>query len=65
MRPLPNHRLIAVAVKAQTQPNTVRRYLRGEIKRASVVDHIEQALRDLALESYVSKAQSSLPGNKA
>jgi hypothetical protein len=66
---LPNHKLIEVAARAGTQPQTVRKYLLGKIRRESIIESIEKALNDLSLSGNTqvrsSLARSSLPKNQA
>lgn len=53
MKSMPNHKLIALAHLAHTQPNTIRKYLKGELRRASVIESIERTLREEGLESFM------------
>jgi hypothetical protein len=51
---LPNHKLQEVAAAAHCNPNTVRTYLQGGMRRASTIENIETALREKCLTAFVT-----------
>jgi hypothetical protein len=64
LKHLANHELIRIAAEAQTNVDTVRRYLQGRLKRPSTIDRIEHAMRRSQAPQGAS-VLSSLPRNKA
>lgn len=50
-----------IAVEARVDPRTVRRYLLGELRRRSTIEHIEAALETMGFASLVRRAAAADP----
>jgi hypothetical protein len=58
---LPNQQLQEVAARAQSNPDTVRQYLRGLLVRQSTIDRISLALEQFNLGHLVRQQDAAPP----
>lgn len=59
MNALPAHKVRAVAVAAEVDPRSVRRYLAGQRVQPSLKERIERALRAMDLIEVVASGQAT------